>query len=249
MNLPNLDCHAHIAPDVTLPQLRQLGGAHVLAVTRTLAEADDVTRRRPDLGITWGLGVHPGMAVARRQFDIAHFARLLPAFALVGEVGLDGNAADLPHQTSLLRTVLDTCADQPVLISLHSARATAEVTELVVAKPHPGMILHWFLGDHQELQAASRAGAYFSVNNAMPDAALANLPQRRVLPETDFVRPGRRGRQPGDTDRILSRLAGFWGVSLDDARHQCWANFRRVAVESGALDRLPEATAELLLEL
>lgn len=248
MNLPALDAHAHIAPDVTAAQLRQLGDAHVLAVTRSLAEARATTRRRPDDTLTWGLGIHPGSAAARREFEEADFARLLPAFALVGEIGLDANAADLDHQSNILRTVLNACADQPVLISVHSTKATAQLTDIVVNQPHPGLILHWFLGSQEQQQAAAQAGAYFSVNNAMPDTALATLSRERVLPETDFVRPGRRGRQPGDTAAVVTRLARLWNLSPGAAQQQCWANFRRIAVSSGAVDRLPDATADVLLE-
>jgi TatD DNase family protein len=248
-DLPLLDCHAHVAPDMTPAQLRQLDGAHVFAVSRTLTEAAAAAARRPDSTLIWGIGVHPGLPAARRQFDPAQFARLLPSFALVGEIGLDGSAADLPGQTTLLKTVLQLCADQPVLISLHSARATQQVTDLVLGHPHPGLILHWYLGDPEQQRAAADAGAYFSVNNAMPDATLATLPQQQVLPETDFVRPGRRGHRPGDTAALINRLAQLWGTTPDQARHHCWANLRRIAVRSGALDRLPEETAQQLLEL
>lgn len=248
MNLPALDCHAHLAPDVTAPQLRQLGDTHVFAVTRSLAEAQVTTSRRPDHSLTWGLGVHPGSAQARRQFNEADFARLLPDFALVGEVGIDGTAGDLPSQISLLQTVLNMCVDQPVLISVHSTKATEQLVDIVADQPHPGLILHWFLGTREHQHAAAQAGAYFSVNNAMPDAILATLPQDRVLPETDFVRPGRRGRQPGDTALVLGRLGQLWGISAAAAHQQCWANLRRIATSSGAIDRLPEATADVLLE-
>jgi len=37
--LPPLDCHAHIAPDVTASQLDGLGSALIFAVTRSLDEA------------------------------------------------------------------------------------------------------------------------------------------------------------------------------------------------------------------
>jgi TatD DNase family protein len=245
---PALDCHAHIAPDVTIPQLQQLGGAHVLAVTRTLDEAALVARRPPDDTVTWGLGDHPAVE-SSYQFDADRFARLLPSFALVGEVGLDGRGKNLAGQILMLRTVLELCADQSVLISVHSSRAVGPLTELIVDHPHPGLILHWYLGQDHDLATAIRNGAYFSINNAMNDRIIAGLPMDRVLPETDFVRPGLRGHQPGDTAAVVKRLAQLWGVSTGAAQHQCWTNLRRLAVRSGALDRLPGATAQLLLEL
>jgi hypothetical protein len=84
---------------------------------------------------------------------------------------------------------------------------------------------------------------------AMNDRIIAGLPMDRVRPETDFVRPGLHGHQPGDTAAVVKRLAELWGVSTGAAQHQCWTNLRRLAVRSGALDRLPGATAQLLLQL
>ncbi len=246
---PALDCHAHIAPDVTGPQIEGLDGAHVFAVSRSLSEADAASRRVPDPTITWGLGIHPGLARARAAFDATAFAQALPRFGLVGEVGLDRKAGDLPGQMTILSDVLRHCQDQPVLISLHSNGATAEIGELLARHPHPGAILHWYLGTAQEARFAAELGAYFSVNAAMSDDILAALPADRVLPETDFARPGRRGKKPGDTGAVELRLAGIWDAPIADVRHRCWANLRRLAVAAGALDRLAEATADLLLEV
>lgn len=249
MTIPLLDCHAHVAPDVTPEQLRGLDGAHVFAVTRSIDEARTAAARPADDAITWGLGVHPGLASARRLFDRDAFAGLLDQFALVGEVGLDASSGDRPQQRAIFESVLSVCTDAPVLISVHSYRATAEMTELVTAHPHPGTILHWWLGDQDETRTVAAAGAYFSVNAAMTDERLASLPSDRVLPETDFVRPGRRGRKPGDTMALVRRLAKLWETSPDGAAHMCWANLRRAAVSSGALDRLPAATADALLDV
>jgi len=83
-----LDCHAHIAPDVTSAQLTSLGEAHVFAMTRSFDEAAAVVTRY-DPVLTWGLGVHPGVPAARAAYDSERFRSLLPRFALVGEMGLD----------------------------------------------------------------------------------------------------------------------------------------------------------------
>ena len=92
--------------------------------------------------------MHPGLKDARASWDPRRFAALLPDFALVGEIGLDRRAGDLPQQ-AILREILAQCADRQVLLSLHSTGATAAVTGLPTEFPHPGAILHWFLGDGQ----------------------------------------------------------------------------------------------------
>jgi hypothetical protein len=73
----DLDCHAHIAPDVTSEQLRELGNVLVLAMTRTLDEAEAVSRR-DDPQRLWGCGVHPAVRSARDSFDVTRFRSLLP---------------------------------------------------------------------------------------------------------------------------------------------------------------------------
>jgi TatD DNase family protein len=245
---PPLDCHAHIAPDVTPEQVRALGGAHVFAVTRSLAEAEQA-RDRPDTHLTWGLGLHPGVPAARAAWDPEQNKRLLPHFALVGEVGLDRRAGDLPRQQAILRDILRLCSHEPVLISVHSAGATASVTELLSEQQHPGVILHWFLGSHDEITTAAEAGAYFSVNSGMTDAALRTLPADRVLPETDFPARQTRAKRPADTAHVEQALADVWGISQNEVRTRCWLNLRELATKANALDRLPDMLADLLLEL
>ncbi|PZS40383.1 MAG: TatD family deoxyribonuclease [Pseudonocardiales bacterium] len=246
--LPALDCHAHIAPDVTAAQLQALGSAHIFAVTRSLDEAEQAVSRR-DARVTWGLGLHPAVAAARAAWDPDQFARLLPSFALVGEVGLDKRAGHLPVQQGLFRDVLGLCSHEAVLISVHSSGATAAVTKMLAEQPHPGVILHWFLGSHEEIRTAVESGAYFSVNSGMTHAASAALPSDRVLTETDFPARQPKAKRPADTTLVEQTLADIWSVTPEEARVRCWRNLRALATQAQALDRLPDALADLLLDL
>lgn len=244
---PALDCHAHIATDVTPAQVRALGGAHVFAVTRTLAEADEVRHRR-DTHLTWGLGVHPGVAAARVAWDPKKFAELLPNFALVGEVGLDRRAGDLPRQQAILREILRQCSGQQVLLSIHSTGATAAITDLLLEQPHPGAVLHWFLGTNDQIDAVTNAGAYFSVNTGMSQSAIAALPEGRVLPETDFPARQSKAKRPADVTAVEQSISEVWGVTLEEVRIRYWSNLRALASAARVLDRLPDALGDLLLE-
>lgn len=76
---------------------------------------------------------------------------------------------------------------------IHSAGRTAAVIDTIRAHPHPGLILHWFLGTPAEVAEAVTAGCYFSINAAMSTDVLQHIPPDRMLPETDF--PGRPARQ------------------------------------------------------
>lgn len=248
-DLPRLDCHAHIAPDVTMPQIRRLGGVVVFAVTRTQQEGMRAAKRQDDR-LVWGWGAHPGVPAALDEFSAARAADLTRRLPLIGEVGLDRRGA-LARQQEVFAAVLDAAQDQPVLLSVHSTGRTGAVLDMAAAHPHPGLILHWFLGDQQQLARAIDMGAYFSVNAAMPADLLRRIPPDRMLPETDFPSARRRGggRVPGDTVPVEELIADLTRASTAEVRRRFWTNLRRVAVETAVLDRLPEAVADLLLAL
>lgn len=245
--LPALDCHAHIAPDVSSQQLATLGEAHVFAMTRSLEEATAVTRRRDPL-LTWGIGVHPGVEAARSAYDPEQFRGLLPGFALVGEVGLDRRAGR-DEQTRIFADILDACSDRPVLVSVHSTGRTAETVELIERYQHPGVILHWFLGTDDQRARALAAGAYLSVNDAMNDAILQAVPMDRLLPETDFPARQVRAHLPGAVTPLEQRLCRLWGLSAVEVRHQLWANLKTIASASGAIDAVSDELADKLLSV
>lgn len=246
--LPPLDCHAHLAPDVTQEQIRALGGAVVFAVTRSLAEAELVAGRS-DETLVWGCGVHPGVAKARQAFDEDRMGELLEDFALVGEVGLDRRAGHLDDQLRVFEAVLRAASNSPVLLSVHSAGCPSQIVDLAERFPHPGLILHWFLGDAGEAERAVRAGCYFSVNSAMADEVLRRIPADRMLPETDFPSTARRGggRVPGDTSRLETRIAAIRGETGEAVRWRWYRNLRALTLQCGAIDRLPENLADRLI--
>lgn len=243
--LPALDCHAHIAPDVTDQQLATLGEAYVFAMTRSLEEAASVASRH-DPVLTWGIGVHPGVSAARSAYDPDRFRTLLPRFALVGEVGLDRRAGR-NEQVRILTDIMDACSCRPVLLSVHSTGQTAEVVDLVQRYQHPGVILHWFLGTEDQRVRALSAGAYLSVNEAMSDTLLEAVPMDRLLPETDFPARQVRAHLPGSVTSLEQRLSRLWGLSAVEVRHQLWANLKTIAIVSGTIDVVSEELASRLL--
>ena len=243
--LPALDCHAHIAPDVTAHQLSSLGHAHVFAMTRSLVEATAVAQRH-DPALTWGIGIHPGVAEARSAYDPERFRALLPQFTLVGEVGLDRRAGR-EDQRRIFTDILTACRGRPVLISVHSAGRTAEVVDLIERYRHPGAILHWFLGTDDQLARALMAGAYLSVNGAMSDALIQAIPTDRLLPETDYPARQTRAKLPGAAFPLEQRLSRLWGLPEPEVRHRLWANLKAIAMTSGALDSFSDELADSLL--
>ncbi len=246
-DLPSLDCHAHIGPDVTPGEVDALDGAIVFAVTRSLAEAV-YALKRGDPRLVWGCGVHPGDANALDAFEPDRFGEIVQSFALVGEIGLHRGRGDLVRQRVVLMEILNAIAAQPVIVSIHSAAAVSEVLDMLERQSHPGTVLHWFLGDGGAIARAAKLGYYFSVSAAIPDDRLALYPQDRVLPETDFPSGGpESGRRPGDTASLEGRLARIWQVNEVEVRHRLFRNLRTIASESGAVERFPERLQDFLL--
>lgn len=246
--LPRLDCHAHIAPDVTDRQVRALGDAYIFAVTRSLAEAAHVhIARHPQL--IWGCGVHPRVTQAVIDYDERRFRMLVERFVFVGEVGLDAACADLPQQVRVLDSILEVISAMPVICSLHSAGAADEVVDLLARHRPTGPILHWFTGTEELISQAANLGCSFSVNAAMSDHQLLLLPRDRVLPETDFPGAKTKGgvKRPGDVTVLEERLGRLWGESPAETRMHFFQNLRDLAIRSGTLERLPDELADLVI--
>ncbi|ALV48095.1 hypothetical protein ASR50_34700 [Streptomyces sp. 4F] len=246
--LPALDCHAHIAPDVTAAQIDALHGAVVLAMTRTPAETTHALRRR-DTMLVWGTGVHPAVSAALKDFSLRQFRTTLKQTCLIGEVGLDRRGS-LDTQRSVLTQILDAVRDEPVILSLHSSGRTGPLMDLLTSRPHPGLILHWFLGSPAEQKQALDLGAYFSVNAAMPDDILTAFPLHRLLPETDFPASRRttRATRPGVVEPLEQRLAHLHATTPQLIRRRFWQNLRELTTRTQVLDRLPEPIADWALE-
>lgn len=248
LTFPALDCHAHVAPDVTTGQIRALGEAFIFAMTRSLLEAEEVSHR-DDARIVWACGVHPGVPAALEEFDEKRFRALIDHFAVIGEIGLDGHSGCFDRQLSTLRTILNNVRREPVLLSIHSTGCQKRVLDLLEESPHEGTILHWFTGDDGDWSRAISLGCYFSINACMSRDMLSRVPVDKMLPETDFPASSRRAQatKPGDIDRLEKLIAETVGVSNSDIREGWYRNLRRAAMTSGALDRLPEGLFDILL--
>lgn len=248
--LPTLDLHAHIATDVTALQLAALGDAVIVAVTRSITEAEAASKRH-DPNLIWACGTHPADANAIAAYDGERFRTLLDEFAVVGEVGLDRRAGSIEAQVAVFSDIVVATAKAPVLVSVHASGLEPQVVDLLERNGHANAVLHWFLGSAGEVDRAIRLGCYFSVNAAMDDDRLAAIPRDRVLPETDFPATRRRrgGGRPGDTTTVEDNLARLWNTPRALVRRQFYRNLRDLADRSGAIDRLPVPVVDRLIAI
>ncbi len=243
--LPSLDLHAHVEPSIDSSELVALNSV-VFAVTRSLDEARLAVRRK-DSATIWGVGCHPGLALAQKAFSAATFSELLDDTALVGEVGLDGKSrVPMKTQIATLRSMLRVLEQKHRIMTVHSYAACNEVLELLAESKLSGVVLHWWLGTPTQTANAIRLGCYFSVNPAMlrHRHRMINIPIERVLTETDHPFGDRAvgySHRPGDVTRVEDALAALHGISSKEVRLHAWRNLRSLVGATAVGKLLPSA--------
>lgn len=224
--LPPVDVHAHLATGIHPDRLEVLRAA-IFGVTRSIAEWDEV-RYRNDSRCVWGLGSHPAHRASARAFSVEAFRDRLADAPFVGEIGLERNSpVASSRQLEIFDGALRALEARPRPASVHSRGRAAEVVAAIVARPVPGIILHWWTGDERLTERAVALGCWFSVNAAAPASLLNRLPRDRVLTETDYPyveRADAPPARPGDTASVEAAVASSWGVDLFDVRRQLWRN-------------------------
>ena len=247
--LPPIDAHTHIDTDIDPIEIRKLG-AFVMAVTRSLDEADIATQRKDNMAI-WGVGCHPGLKNAQHAFDADRFQQLLTRTAFAGELGLDGKSlVPMDQQVETLVQAFDVLRRTPRLTSLHSYAATDQLLDLLEPSPPPGIILHWWLGDEQQTQRAIKLGCFFSVNasSVRRKDVLARIPRDRLLTETDHPFGDRRSRpqRPGFVDDVEQAIGRENGMNSNEVRRLMWSNLRLLVATTGCSVMFPHATRAIL---
>lgn len=248
--LPPLDLHAHINPKVRPADLERLG-AVVFAATRSLEEYESVKSRRDQVTI-WGVGCHPGVAQAQREFDAEKFASLLASTAFVSEIGLDRRAKmPLDEQEQVFASILGVLQDTPRIASIHSSGAPGRVLDALERTPIRGAVLHWWRGDEAQTRRAGELGCWFSINAAgmqyPNDVAL--IPVERILTETDHPSGNRASlepRQPGSVDDVEQALARIYSLDVQAVRGQVWTNLAHLVDETNVGNLLPAAVRRMI---
>jgi len=213
-------------------------------MTRTIKESTTALRN-PQSGIYWGVGAHPGLASTADNWSRQSFVEKARESFIVGEVGLD-RARALGPQLGIFEEVLD--ASKGRFVSVHSTGRIDEVLDSIENAQAAGIVLHWFLGERDQVARAVRLGCFFSVNAAMPDEQLRLLPYERVLPETDFPAARRRtgASRPGDIRELESRVVRLTRTNLEDVRRHWYVVLGSVLLASGARDAAPARLLEIV---
>lgn len=235
--------HAHIEPSIPSPDIDALN-AVIFCVTRSLDEAASALLREDALAV-WGVGCHPGVATAQKQFSEERFAELIQRTCFAGELGLDGARANLHRQQVTLRGALQVLQAHPRVTSLHSAGATRPLLDELARTPIRGAVLHWWLGDEHETARAVELGCYFSVNRAGVgrNNILTHVPLERLLTETDHPFGDRRSQphRPGNVEFVEAAIARHHGLAPHECRRQLWVNLATLVQETRSGQLVPQA--------
>jgi TatD DNase family protein len=243
--LPPLDCHAHVETTIAGDMLRELR-AVVIAVTREPREWTAALGRR-DPATLWGIGAHPGVSDALRDFDIGRFRAALPQALIVGEVGLDARAkTDRTRQAEVFDAVLQAVTEHPRPVTIHSTAATGEVLVALRKRPIAGAVLHWWRGSRAQTQEAVELGCFFSINGheVRNPRILELVPVERLLIETDFPHSRRydpAATRPGAVETVEAHLETRWSADRLEVRQQIWRNFGSLLSATRVIDRMPRA--------
>ena len=117
-------------------------------------------------------------------------------------------------------------------MSIHSRGATSLVLDHLETHGKAGVpVMHWFSGNHAELERAVEFGCWFSVGPAMlrgqKGRQLASrMPHDRILTETDGPIAHRAGRplMPWDVREAEAVLGALWNLSATEVRQKLFLN-------------------------
>jgi TatD DNase family protein len=239
-------CHLDLYPNPLQVVARCVTqNIHVLSVTTVPSAFAQTAALAPgDSCIKTALGLHPEL-VKTRYNELVLFEALLSRTAFVGEVGLDGSRrhrSTLSQQQAIFKGILRLCAKAGGrVLSLHSRGAANEVLDALSEQSNAGtFVLHWFIASKRQVHRAVELSCWFSVNPAMFSsssgrAAVAAMPQDRILPESDgpFTRIDGRVSEPSDAWSIVPLLASMWRTSVDDVAARLVRSYATVTRDSG----------------
>lgn len=242
-------CHLDLYPDhAAAIAAAEAAGIYTLSVTTT----PKAWPRNRDLtkGLRFvrpALGLHPQL-VAERAHELPEWEHYLSEARYIGEVGLDAGSRyykSFDAQKRIFRTVLERCAAAgDKVLTVHSVRSASAVLDMIEAHlpiGHGKFVMHWFSGSLPEARRAASLGGYFSINAEMARsergrALIANLPNERLLTETDGPFTQRQGRPtcPTDVHLAVEAIAGVRGVTPKAINDVVRANLKALLAPASA---------------
>lgn len=223
MRLVDTHCHLQVEAfegrlDALLVAARAAGLENALLCAGARDDWEATARTAREHGLSYALGIHPLAVEAAADEDLEALEAAVkaalpdPAFAAVGEVGIDGlvPGAGTPRAEAVFAHALRLARRHDLPLSIHVRKSASRVLMYLRRLPPPGGVVHAFNGSDVERGAFLSLGLSLGFGGALTYSGslrirrhflwlLEHAPDRWVF-ETDAPdMPGERRRASGST--------------------------------------------------
>ena len=152
--------------------------------------------------IKFALGFNPKSNNSKESFT--NFINIFKGAEYIGEVGLDFSKQykdKIEEQKQYFDTIVELCSSKNKLLSVHIKDAEDSVIQIIEKYKPKKCIIHWFMGNENQIKKLIDLGCYFSINANMisnSNKKLLLIPKNRILIESDgpFNRVNGRKYEP-----------------------------------------------------
>ncbi|WP_367898800.1 Qat anti-phage system TatD family nuclease QatD [Leptospira sp. WS58.C1] len=226
-------CHLDLFKDFELiVKQTEEAKVHTLTVTTTpkaWSKNRDLTKNLKY--VQAALGLHPQI-ISERSHEIEIWNEFQKETRFIGEIGLDRGPMHLSSielQKVILKRILIACAKSgDKILSLHSVQASQlllEMLEEFFPYRKGKIILHWFIGNKNQIEKALRLNCFFSINRQMLNSKRGTqiagvLPSDRILTETDgpFIYRGNAPYKPWDVEDTVKKLSQIRDIEFSELK-------------------------------
>lgn len=143
----------------------------------------------PEENFLYSAGIHPWRSGSFTGADLQRLVLMAadPRVAAIGEAGLDNRrGASRESQLALLERHIDLSESLRKPLILHAVGCFPDLIALKnMRRPEMAWIIHGFRGKPQLARELVRHGFYISAGEHFNPAALAEIPEEKLLVETD----------------------------------------------------------------
>ncbi|HMW66741.1 MAG: putative deoxyribonuclease YjjV [Bacteroidetes bacterium ADurb.BinA245] len=252
MNL--IDTHAHVYVDEFEADTTEiLQRARAAGVSKILMPAIDrathtvllaLEAKHPDLCVSM-MGLHPCSVKENYKEELQAASKLLASreFIAVGEIGLDfyWDKTFVKEQVDAFHQQLDWALQYDIPVSIHSRSAMDECIEIVAQHQQGKLkgVFHCFSGNEVQAKRIIDLGFHLGIGgvvsfkNSGLDKAIANIPIKNMVLETDapYLAPvpfrGKRN-EPAYLKYVVEKLSSIFSLGIDEVANETTANAEKL---------------------
>ncbi|MHA1266212.1 MAG: TatD family hydrolase [Candidatus Helarchaeota archaeon] len=223
------DSHCHLSLFSEIPAViqkaRESGVKYILAVSMYYKDNWDVLELAAQhKEVIPALGIHPIEATALHEIEgkIETICRLITEHKVkcIGEIGLDRyfvkNKEGWEQQEIVFRHFLKYAEERQLTVNLHGKSAEKELIELLADYEINKVVIHWFAGGGELIEAGVKRGYHFSVTpevcyGSRTQQLVEKVPIELLLSESDgpvkYKKPQQFVGEPAMMKAIIQKIA------------------------------------------